>query len=236
MGYFSFYRFFDPLYLAVVVISLLLMIITQILVKSNYSKFSKINNLRGLTGAQAAKEILKFHGVYNVNVEAVSGKLTDHFDPRTNTIRLSEGVFASTSIAAIGVAAHEAGHAVQYAKNYAPIKVRTAIIPLANYGPTVGIILMLIGSFINAFNIIVIGLLLFAATFVFQLVTLPVEFNASRRALKTIDEMHLLETTELKGASKVLTAAALTYVAAMIQSLLTLLYYAVRLLGNNRRR
>ncbi len=236
MGFFSFYRFMDPLYLAVVVISIFLMLIAQLLVKSSYSKFSKISNSRGLTGADAARRVLEYHGIYNVDIQSVSGNLTDHYDPRTNVIKLSDGVYGSTSIAAVGIAAHEAGHAVQHAKNYVPIKVRTAIIPFANYGPAIGIILMLIGAFINAFNIIIFGLALFAATFIFQLVTLPVEFNASRRAIKTISELNLLEDNELRGAKRVLTAAALTYVAAMIQSLLTLLYYAVRLLGNNRRR
>ena len=236
MGYYSYYRFIDPLYLTVIIVSLALMLGAQLLVKVNFSKFSKIANSRNLTGAQTAQNVLEYHGVFNVNIEAVSGNLTDHYDPRSNVIRLSQNVYNSNSIAAVGIAAHEAGHAVQHAKNYLPVKVRTAIIPFANYGPTFGIILMLVGSLINALNIVVVGLLLFAATFIFQLVTLPVEFNASRRAIKTIDEMQLLEGSELGGAKRVLTAAALTYVAAMLQSLLTLLYYALRFLGRGNRR
>ena len=236
MGYYSFYRFMDPLYLGVVVVSLGLMLVAQYLVKANFAKFSKIPNMRNLTGAEAARKVLEYNGVFGVNIEAVNGNLTDHYDPKTNVIRLSQGVYNSNSIAAVGIAAHEAGHAVQHAQNYVPVKVRTAIIPFANYGPAIGIILMLIGTLINVLDIIVVGLVLFAATFVFQLVTLPVEFNASQRAIKTIKEMNLLEGDEAVGAKKVLTAAALTYVAAMIQSLLTLLYYALRFLGRSNRR
>ncbi len=236
MGYHSFYLYTDPLYLIVVIVSLVLMLGAQLLVKGNFSKYSKISNSRGLTGADAARRVLEYHGVYNVDIQPVSGNLTDHYDPRTNVIRLSESVYNSNSIAAVGIAAHEAGHAVQHAQNYVPVKIRTAIIPFANYGPTVGIILMLVGVLINMFNVIVVGLVLFAATFIFQLVTLPVEFNASRRAIQTIGEANLLDGDELSGAKRVLTAAALTYVAAMLQSLLTLLYYALRFLGRNNRR
>ena len=231
-----YYAMMDPLYLAVVVISLVLMLLAQLLVKGSFSKYSKRINMRNITGAEAALKVLEYHGVYNVKIQPVSGNLTDHYDPRSNVIRLSESVYSSNSIAAVGIAAHEAGHAVQHAKNYVPVKVRTAIIPFANYGPTVGILLMIIGAFLNAFNLVVIGLALFGATFLFQLVTLPVEFNASRRAVQTISEMQLLEDAELRGAKMVLTAAALTYVASMIQSLLTLLYYALRFLGGTSRR
>ena len=235
MYYPYYYGFYDPLYLGIAVISLIIMISAQILVKSRYSKYSKISNNRGLTGADAARQVLEYNGVYGVGIERVSGQLTDHYDPKTNVIRLSDGVFDSTSIAAVGIAAHEAGHAVQYAKNYFPIKVRTAIIPFARFGPAFGIIMMLIGAAVNMLNLIVIGLILFGATFAFQFITLPVEFNASRRALSAINEKYLLDEEGYKGAKKVLTAAALTYVAAMIQSFLTLLYYATRFLGNRRR-
>lgn len=227
--------YFDSLYLLIAGISLVIMLSAQILVKSRYSKYSKIPNSRGLTGAQAAKSVLEANGVYDVRIEQVSGQLTDHYDPKNNVIRLSEGVYSSNSVAAVGIAAHEAGHAVQYAKSYFPIKVRTAIIPLVRIGPTIGILMMIIGAFINMFNLIVWGIVLFGLTFVFQFVTLPVEFNASRRALVAIREGHLLDDEGFTGAKKVLTAAALTYVAAMIQSLLTLLYYATRFLGNRRR-
>lgn len=234
MGYPYFYGYYDPMYLFIIIVSLFIMLVAQGLVKGRYSKYSKINNLRNLTGADAAKAVLNNSGVYNVTIERISGTMTDHFDPKTNTIRLSEGVYNSTSIAAVGIAAHEAGHAVQYAENYAPIKVRTAIVPFAQYGPTIGILLMFVGLFLNYFNLIVIGLCLFAATFIFQMVTLPVEFNASKRALTAIKENNLLYDTEYSGAKKVLTAAALTYVAAMVQSFLTLLYYIFRFTGNRK--
>ena len=234
MGFPFFYGYYDPLYLFVIIVSLIIMLIAQGLVKGRYSKYSKIYNARNLTGADAAKAVLNSAGVFGVAIEHVAGTMTDHYDPKSNTIRLSDGVYNSTSIAAIGIAAHEAGHAVQYAKNYAPIKVRTAIVPFAQYGPMFGIILMLIGMFLNFFNLIVIGLVLFGATFLFQMVTLPVEFNASRRALAAIKENNLLYGEEYSGAKKVLTAAALTYVAAMVQSFLTLLYYIIRFTGNRR--
>lgn len=234
MGFPFFYGYYDPLYLFVIIVSLVIMLIAQGLVKGRYSKYSKINNGRNLTGADAAKAVLNSAGVFDVAIEHVAGTMTDHYDPKTNTIRLSDGVYNSTSIAAIGIAAHEAGHAVQYSENYAPIKVRTAIVPFAQYGPMFGVILMLIGMFLNFFNLIVIGLVLFGATFLFQMVTLPVEFNASRRALAAIKENNLLYGEEYSGAKKVLTAAALTYVAAMVQSFLTLLYYIIRFTGNRR--
>ncbi len=232
--YWSFYRMADPLYLTITVVSLAIMLAAQLLVKSRYSRFSRIGNSRGLTGADAARAVLAANGVTGVGIEQVDGTMTDHYDPRTNTIRLSQGVYGSSSIAAVGIAAHEAGHAVQYATAYKPIKIRTAIIPFAQYGPMVGLILMLIGAGLNMFNLTVLGLVLFGATFAFQFATLPVEFNASRRALAAIKQGGLLSADEFGGAKKVLTAAALTYVAAMIQSLLVLLYYAVRLLGNSR--
>lgn len=231
--YYGFY-YFDPLYLFIALFSLLIVFAAQILVKSRYSKYSKITNMRGLTGKSAAEAVLSANGVFGVKIERVSGEMTDHFDPKTNVIRLSEGVYDSTSVAAVGIAAHEAGHAVQYAKSYAPIKVRTAIIPLTRVGPMIGIILAAIGFAINSFNLTVIGLALYGMIFVFQIVTLPVEFNASRRALSAIKESNLLYENEYGGAKKVLTAAALTYVAAMLQALLTLLYYCLRFLGNRR--
>ncbi len=234
--YYGFYRYTDPLYLYIVFASLIMMIATQVLIKSRFKKYSKVQNSRAITGCEAAKRVLENNGVYDVRIEAVTGNLTDHYDPRSKVIRLSSEVYNSTSISAVGVAAHEAGHAVQHAVGYAPIKVRIAIIPFANYGPTIGIILMLVGLFLEHFNLITIGLVLFSATFIFQVVTLPVEFNASKRAITTIKELSLLNENEITGARRVLTAAAMTYVAAMLQSLLTLLYYAIRFLGVGRRR
>lgn len=229
-----YYRFSDPLYMLVALISLVLIFAAQIAVKSRYSKYSKIPNSRHLTGEQAARAVLNANGVYDVDIVRINGNLTDHFDPKRKVIALSDGVFSATSIAAVGIAAHEAGHAVQHAEGYTPIKVRTAFVPFAQYAPTIGIVLAFFGFMINSFNLTVFGLVLYAATFIFQFITLPVEFNASHRALNAIKEGNLLEGNEYIGAKKVLTAAALTYVAAMLQALLTLLYYIVRLLGNRR--
>lgn len=230
-----FFYYMDPLYLTVAVVSMVIMLIAQTLVKSRFSRYSKVSNSRGMTGRDAAEAVLHANGVTGVSIERCKGSMTDHYDPRSNVIRLSETVYDSCSIAAVGVAAHEAGHAVQYAENYFPIRVRTAILPLAQHGPMIGIILMFLGAALSFFGMVVTGLVLFGMTFLFQFATLPVEFNASHRALNTITDQGLLNPAEYDGAKKVLTAAALTYVAAMIQSLLTLLYYAVRLLGNNRR-
>ncbi len=235
MYYPYYYGYYDPLYLGIALFSLVIILVAQGMVKSRYSKYSKISNMRGITGADAARTVLESNGVYGVRIEEVSGTLTDHYDPRTNTIRLSSDVYRSKSIAAVGIAAHEAGHAVQYAKNYAPIKVRAAIVPLARFGPMFGVILILIGFMLNSMNLALAGVLLYAAVFVFQFVTLPVEFNASRRALTAIRETNLLYEQEYDGARKTLTAAALTYVAAMLQSLLTLLYYIFRIFGNRRK-
>lgn len=234
MPYF-YYSYFDPLYIAVALIALLIMLAAQILVKSRYSKYSALQNSRGITGCEAARQVLELNGVYGVRIERVSGKLSDHYDPRSNVIRLSAEVYDSCSVAAVGIASHEAGHAVQYAEKYFPIKVRTAIIPFAQHGPMIGIILLLVGSALNMFNLTLLGLILFASTFIFQFATLPVEFNASSRAMSAIRKGNLLFGDEIGGARKVLTAAALTYVAAMLQSLLTLLYYAFRFLGRNNR-
>lgn len=223
------------MYLGIALVSLIIIFIAQGLVKSRYSKYSKIPNMRGITGADAARTVLETNGVYGVRIEEVSGNLTDHYDPRNNTIRLSSDVYRGKSIAAVGIAAHEAGHAVQYAKKYVPVKIRTAIIPFARFGPMFGVILIMVGFLLNSMNLALAGVLLYAAVFVFQFVTLPVEFNASRRALVAIKESNLLYGEEYDGAKKTLTAAALTYVAAMLQSLLTLLYYLFRIFGNRRK-
>lgn len=229
------FYYFDPLYMILIGVSLIIMIAAQIGVKSNFSKYSKINNSKGLTGRAAAELVLKSSGVTGVTIESVKGKLTDHYDPRSNVIRLSESVYGASTIAAVGIAAHEAGHAVQYAENYSPIKIRQAIIPLSSYGPSVGILLLILGAMLNFTGLIWLGIILFSFAFIFQLVTLPVEFNASRRALSAIEHAGLLDSNEQKGAQKVLSAAAMTYVAAMLQSFLTLIYYIIRFTGNRRR-
>ena len=212
-------------YLLYMLPGLVLMLYAQFKVKHSFSKYSKVINSRGLTGADAAKEVLRQNGVDGVRIEHVSGNLSDHYDPRTNVIRLSDDVYNSTSVAAVGVAAHEAGHAVQYAKGYGPIKLRAKIIPACNIGSQLGIPLALIGAVIGFMGLVYVGLALFGLAVLFQVVTLPVEFNASRRAISAINSTALLTKGEASGAKAVLSAAAMTYVAAMIQSLLMLLYY-----------
>lgn len=205
----------------------------QIKVKSTFSKYSTVYTARGLTGAGAARRILDANGLYHVRIEQISGSLTDHYDPRANVIRLSAAVYSYTTPAAIGVAAHEAGHAVQYAKNYAPIKLRASLIPITNVGSGLAMPLFFIGLIFASEALMLLGIILYSAIALFQLVTLPVEFNASSRAMSALRSSGMLNSTELKGARKVLTAAALTYVAALLTSLLTLL--RLLLLANRRR-
>lgn len=218
-------------YLLYMLPGLVLMLYAQFKVKHSFSKYSKVTNRRGLTGADAAREVLRQNSVDGVRIEHVSGSLSDHYDPRTNVIRLSDDVYNSTSVAAVGVAAHEAGHAVQYAKSYGPIKLRAAIIPACNIGSQLGIPLALIGAVMGVLGLVYVGLALFGLAVLFQVVTLPVEFNASRRAISAINSTALLTKEEASGAKAVLSAAAMTYVAAMIQSLLMLLYYVSRFTG-----
>lgn len=227
------YFYFDYYYLILVVPALLLAIWAQVQVKTTYRKYSRVPNSRGMTGAYAAQAVLNFYGITDVRIERVSGNLTDHYDPRSKVIRLSDGVYNSSAVAAIGIACHEAGHAAQHAENYAPIKIRNAIIPVCNIGSTIGIPLALIGWIFSFSILIYVGLGLYAAVFIFQVATLPVEFNASRRAIKVIDETQLLRDDEIGGAKKVLAAAAMTYVASMIVSLANLLRLLLRF--SNRR-
>ena len=209
-------------------------------VNSTFSRYSRQFSRRNITGAQAAEQVLRSHGVYNVRIERVSGNLTDHFDPRTNVIRLSDNVYGSTSTAAIGVACHEAGHAVQYAQDYAPIRLRSAVIPATNLGSKLAMPLILIGLLLSAFGdisytIIYLGIGCFGLSLVFQLITLPVEFNASHRAMTAIAQTGLLTEDEQKGARKTLQAAALTYVAATATALAQLLRLLI-LFGNRNNR
>ena len=208
-------------------------------VNSTFKKYAQQYSSRRITGAEAAQRVLYAHGVRNVRIERVSGNLTDHFDPTTNVIRLSDGVYDNTSTAAIGVACHEAGHAVQYAQNYGPIKLRAAIIPVTNIGSKLAMPLILIGLLLSAFGsistgLVYLGIACFSLSLIFQLVTLPVEFNASRRAMETIESAGLLTAEEQKGAKKTLKAAAMTYVAATAVSLMQLLRL-VMLFGGRRR-
>ncbi len=230
------YFYTDPLYLILLVPVLLLSLYAQAKVSGNYRKYGQIRNSRGLTGAQAAQEVLRSHGVYDVRIERVAGDLTDHYDPRTNVIRLSNGVYGSPSIAAVGIAAHEAGHAVQYAVHYAPVRLRMAILPATQIGSQFGIIALMLGILLYWEPLFLLGLVLFSLTTVFQLITLPVEFNASRRAMATIRDRDLLSGEEAAGARKVLTAAALTYVAALLMSVLQLLRYIMAFAGSGQRR
>lgn len=209
----------DMSYVILVLPCILLSLWASSNVNSTFKKYSRQFSSRGLTGADAARRVLSAHGVGNVRIERVSGNLTDHYDPRTNVIRLSDNVFGNTSTAAIGVACHEAGHAVQYAQGYAPIKLRAAIIPVTNFGSRLAMPLILIGLLLAAFGnlsvlFIDLGIACFGLSLVFQLVTLPVEFNASNRALRAIADSNLLTEDEQAGARKTLRAAALTYVAA----------------------
>lgn len=229
---FRYYYGIDPLYLYLVLPAILLSMFASIKVKTTFSKYSKERSL--YTGAEAARRVLEANGVYNVKIERVSGHLTDHFDPKTNVIRLSSSVYDSASIAAVGVAAHEAGHAVQYAQSYAPIKVRSAIFPVCNIGSTLSLPLILIGLLFNFPILMTLGVAFFGVTLLFQLVTLPVEFNASARAMTAIRENGiLLDDIQISGARKVLTAAAMTYITSFLVSLTQFLRL---LILTNRRR
>jgi len=219
---------FDMYFLLFIIPAMIFSLVMQIMVKSAYKKQSRIGNARGITGAVAAQMVLDEGGAQGVRIEMTRGRLSDHYDPRTNVIRLSEGVYSAASVAAVGIAAHEAGHAVQHAQKYAPIKVRNAILPVCNIGSMAAVPLMLLGFMLEFWGLVTLGLALYALIALFQLVTLPVEFNASRRALRAIEGQNMLRGTELAGARKVLTAAAMTYVAALVVSLANLLRFMLR--------
>lgn len=221
---------------------LILSLFAQARVNGAYKKYSKIQNSRRITGAMAAQMILSHYGITDVRIESCSGKLSDHYSPNEKVIRLSHEVFSGTSVAAVGIACHEAGHAAQHAENYLPNAIRTALVPVTNIGSRFGLLIAFAGYFLAYFSmgqfaqfIIIFGLALYGLVAVFQLVTLPVEFNASRRALDVIEANGMLAGDEYTGAKKVLSAAALTYVAALATAIVNLLYYAMRLLGNRRR-
>lgn len=223
-----FYYGFDWTYVVLVLPCVIFAMVASANVNSTFKRYSKELSRRHLTGAEAAQRVLSANGVSGVRFERVSGSLTDHYDPRSNVIRLSDDVFGSTSIAAIGVACHEAGHAVQYAKGYAPIKLRAAIIPVTNFGSRLAMPLILLGLLFSAGSyfgdtMVYLGIACFGLSVLFQLVTLPVEFNASRRALQAIESNELLTEEEYRGARKTLTAAAMTYVAATAVALAQLL-------------
>ena len=227
--------YFDYSYFLFMLPALILSLYAQIKVSSTFAKYSKIKNSNGLTGSEAAYKVLAQNGVTNVAVEHISGSLNDHFDPQTNIIRLSDSVYSSNSVAAVGVAAHEAGHAVQYANNYAPMKFRRVLVTITNIGSTLSIPLIFIGLLLPIqYDFIVnIGIALFSFAVLFQLVTLPVEFDASRRAITTLEQSGTLYDEELIGAKKVLSAAAMTYLAATFSAVMSL--FRLILIAGNRR-
>ena len=231
---------FDWTYLVIVLPCIMLSLWASSSVNSTFKRYAKVTSMRHITGAEAAQRVLSANGVHGVRIERVSGNLTDHYDPKTNVIRLSDSVHSSTYVAAIGVACHEAGHAVQYAENYGPIKLRAAIIPITNIGSKLAMPLILLGillSFLGNFSYAIVdfGIACFALSLLFQLVTLPVEFNASRRAMQAIESANLLTEEEQRGARRTLKAAAMTYVAATAVALAQLLRLIV-LFGGRRRR
>lgn len=230
-----FYYFFD--YTIILLIPALLFgLYAQFKVSSTYKKYSQVKNARGFTAAEVARKILDDNGLYDVAIVKIAGNLTDNFNPKTKTVSLSETVYNSQSVAAIGVAAHECGHAVQHAEGYTPIKIRSALVPVTNFGSTFGFIILAIGLLFGNYSIAMIGVFLYSLMAVFQAVTLPVEFNASNRALKTLASHYILEDDELKMSKKVLSAAAMTYVAALVSTLATILRLLLIVGSGTRRR
>lgn len=231
------YMYFNFQYLAFMLPAIILSFVAQMMVKSAYAKYSKVYNRRGLTGAMAAEQVLMGNHVPGIRFEHIGGNLTDHFDPRNNTIALSDGVYNQATIAAVGVAAHEAGHAVQHHTGYWPIRLRSALVPITNIGSNLAMPLILIGFLLPVQYdfVIYLGIALYCLVVLFQVVTLPVEFNASSRAIRALEQGNLLNEEELQGAKKVLRAAALTYLAATFTALLSVLYYLM-VAGNRRDR
>lgn len=233
---------FDPVYWIVIGAGMLLSLWAQVKVKGAFNKYSRVGTQSRMTGADVARRILSAHNIHDVRVEAVRGSMTDHYDPRSRTLRLSEPVYGSNSMAAFGIAAHEVGHAIQHASGYAPLKFRSAWVPVANTGGGISMVVLIIAFFLGGTatllggKVALLGIALFATTTIFTLITLPVEFDASRRALQALRTGGFMSDTEIKGARKVLSAAAMTYVAAFVTSLLTLLYwaFALGLLGGRR--
>lgn len=225
--------YLDYYYFILIVPVLIISLIAQGRVNSAYKRFSMVQNMRGLTGAQAAQAILQYYGVQGVRIEHIRGRLNDHYDPRDNVIRLSDGVYGSCSVAAIGIACHEAGHAAQHAENYMPIRFRNSLLLPAQIGSNAAIPLAILGIFLGSQILMNFGIFLYAAVMLFQLATLPVEFNASHRALSVIESTGMLSAEEANGAGKVLRAAAMTYVAAFAMSAANLL--RLLLLARNRR-
>jgi Zn-dependent membrane protease YugP len=215
--------FFDQYFIILVLPAMILSLWAQFKVKSTFAKYSKVRSSRGLTGAQVAKLLMQVNNINNVSVESVGGSLTDHYDPTNRALRLSQPVHSQTSIAAIGVAAHEAGHAIQHARGYAPLVLRSTLVPIANIGSSMGPWIAMIGLIMSMPMMLNLGIMLFAGAVAFYLITLPVEFNASSRALAILSENQVLTNEELRGARKVLSAAAMTYIASALTALMSLL-------------
>ena len=233
--------YLDYLYILIVLPCVILAMIAQARVSSTFAKYSRVSTRSGVTGYESARMVLDRHGLYDVKIERVRGNLTDHYDPRSNVIRLSDSVYGSSSPAAVGVAAHEAGHAVQHAEKYFPVKVRMAIIPITNFCSRWSMLLILFGLiflYVSEFAlwIMLLGIAFFATSTVFQLITLPVEFNASTRAMRALESTNYFDRAELSSAQRVLRAAAMTYVAALAVSMATLLRYLLIFMAGNRRR
>ncbi len=233
MGYYGFYYGLDWTYI-LVIIGAIFSIAASAKVNSTFNKYKRIRSTSGMTGAEAAERILHQNGIYDVGIEHIGGNLTDHYDPRSKMLRLSDATYSSTSVAAIGVAAHECGHAIQHKEEYGPLKLRTAIVPAANIGSRLGIPIILLGILLGGNYLLVqIGIWVFSLAVLFQIVTLPVEFNASKRALAMVEQYGILGRNEVEHTRKVLSAAAMTYVAAAAASILQLLRL-VLLFGRRR--
>lgn len=228
--------YFDPTYILVLV-GVVISLIASARVNTTFSKYSRVRNLRGITGAEAAERVLHGAEIYDVRIEHVSGNLTDHYDPRSKVLRLSDSVYGQATVAAVGVAAHECGHAIQHARGYAPLKLRSTLVPIASFGSKIAWPLILIGLLFtgeSSFWLLNAGIIAFSLAVLFQLVTLPVEFNASNCAIRTIADTGLMQGDEIKSAKKVLSAAALTYVASAATAILQLLRILI-LTGGRRR-
>ena len=226
--------FYDYYYIILVIPAIIISMYAQFKVQSTYKKYSEVMSKKGLTAHDVTRKILDLSGLTNVKIEHIAGKLSDHYDPRTNVIRLSDSVYSDTSVASLGVAAHEAGHAIQHAIGYFPIKLRNTVLPVANIGSRLSVPLIILGIILSFEPLISFGILLFSFVLLFQVITLPVEFNASRRALSILNDTNMLDESELIGSKKVLSAAAMTYVAAALVSATQLL--RLLLISRNRNR
>ena len=234
MPYYGYGYYFDPTYI-LVLIGLAISLIASGKVKGTYAKYSKVRSRSGMTGAQAADRILKSAGLYEVRIEHIAGSLTDHYDPRTKVLRLSDSVYGSASVTAVGVAAHECGHAIQDDHSYAPLRIRNSLVPVANIGTQAAWPIILVGLFLGSSSFLInLGILLFSLGVLFQLVTLPVEFDASARAIRILGDSGILYEEEVKQTRKVLSAAAMTYVAAAAASILSLLRLLILFGGRSR--